>query len=327
MARGGSKRDRSQSSPPPQDAESPRKKTSYEDDGGGEDKDTKDGILEIFTQVLPEASQSFLPPTATEVSAFQTLSPLVRTKLTNDLLRYFIFLGSQKKSFTRRQATEEVLGEYKKMKVGNAVFGEAKKRLKELYGWSVSSVPEFMLPSIPNKFKDHLYIINETVFDENGTHAQNLNTRWDSSKNGLLICILCFVYNKGIIRSDTKRMNIFKWLTEENLFKLLNQTDPDIPAEVKFAKDTEIEGVGSVAGGIQEFVDCGYLILDKFKTDDDSSGVYYAWGPRAALEVGRKQIITFTANILDEQPDPTMLQELDEGGDDEEERKGEEGEE
>ena len=45
MARGGSKRDRSQSSPPPQDAESPRKKNSYEDDGGGEDKDTKDGIL------------------------------------------------------------------------------------------------------------------------------------------------------------------------------------------------------------------------------------------------------------------------------------------
>lgn len=86
------------------------------------------------------------------------------------------------------------------------------------------------------------------------------------------------------------RRNIFKWLTEENLFKLLNQTDPDIPAEVKFAKDTEIEGVGSVAGGIQEFVDCGYLILDKFKTDDDSSGVYYAWGPRAALEVGRKQV-------------------------------------
>jgi hypothetical protein len=35
-------------------------------------------------------------------------------------------------------------------------------------------------------------------------------------------------------------------------------------------------------------------------------------GPRAAMEVGRKQVIYFCSNVLDEQPDPTMLAEVDE---------------
>ena len=50
----------------------------------------------------------------------------------------------------------------------------------------------------------------------------------------------------------------------------------------------------------------------------------YAMGPRAAMEVGRKQIIYFCSNVLDEQPDPTMLAEVEK---DEESEKEEEEEE
>jgi hypothetical protein len=38
----------------------------------------------------------------------------------------------------------------------------------------------------------------------------------------------------------------------------------------------------------------------------------YAMGPRAAMEVGRKQVIYFCAEILDEEPDPTMLRDVEE---------------
>ena len=68
---------------------------------------------------------------------------------------------------------------------------------------------------------------------------------------------------------------------------------------------------------LTRFVEQDYLIKDKVKVEDDSSGVYYTLGPRAALEVGRKQLIFFAANLLGEQPDPTMLHEL-EGSSDEE---------
>ena len=62
--------------------------------------------------------------------------------------------------------------------------------------------------------------------------------------------------------------------------------------------------------------------MDKISTDNKDQElplVKYSLGPRAAHEIGRRQIIHFCAEILDEEPDPTMLAELDDGVDDEEE--------
>jgi hypothetical protein len=37
----------------------------------------------------------------------------------------------------------------------------------------------------------------------------------------------------------------------------------------------------------------------------------YAMGPRAAMEIGRKQIVYFCAEVLDEEPDETMIAEIE----------------
>ena len=50
--------------------------------------------------------------------------------------------------------------------------------------------------------------------------------------------------------------------------------------------------------------------IENFFSHDSKNAFLYAMGPRSLLEIGRKQIIYFCAEILDEQPDPTMLQEL-----------------
>jgi len=50
---------------------------------------------------------------------------------------------------------------------------------------------------------------------------------------------------------------------------------------------------------------------------DEGVDMFYAMGPRAAMEIGRKQIVYFCAEILDEQPDPTMLSEIVQDGGDE----------
>ncbi|GMH93600.1 hypothetical protein TrST_g2908 [Triparma strigata] len=316
------KRGRSQSSPPVSDDEGSvghRKKTAVDDE---EEEDNKEGILEVFTQTLPEASQSLLHSTSNEDAAFLTLSPPVRSKLINDMVRYFIFMAGQKKAFTKRMAVESVLEDYRKQKIAGAIFESATKKLHDLYGWSVLSTPSFMLSSLPPKYKDLNYIINHLPPDTTGDHASALNERYDSGVNGFLIVVLCLIYNKGFVRSDTKRRNDFKWVKEESLYGWLNEIDGEIGEEVKKAKEVEVEGVGCVPNVLEDFVASNYLITEKVKTDNDFSGVYYAWGPRAALEVGRKQIIYYTANVLDQQPDPTMLQELEEG--EEEEEEGEE---
>jgi hypothetical protein len=38
---------------------------------------------------------------------------------------------------------------------------------------------------------------------------------------------------------------------------------------------------------------------------------YYSMGPRAVLEIGRRQVIFFCSEILDQEVDPQMLKELD----------------
>ena len=43
----------------------------------------------------------------------------------------------------------------------------------------------------------------------------------------------------------------------------------------------------------------------------DEDSCFYTMGPRAAIEIGRRQVIFFCGEILDEELDPTMLQELE----------------
>ena len=59
----------------------------------------------------------------------------------------------------------------------------------------------------------------------------------------------------------------------------------------------------------------------------DVGQIQYAMGPRSHLEIGRKQVIHFCAEVLGEEPDPTMLAELEESGDEGEEEEVDEGEE
>ena len=47
-------------------------------------------------------------------------------------------------------------------------------------------------------------------------------------------------------------------------------------------------------------------------------------GPRAAMEIGRRQVVYFCSNVLDQEPDPTMLAEIDEDDESSEEEEEEE---
>uniref|UniRef100_A0A7S4RVH7 MAGE domain-containing protein n=1 Tax=Ditylum brightwellii TaxID=49249 RepID=A0A7S4RVH7_9STRA len=87
---------------------------------------------------------------------------------------------------------------------------------------------------------------------------------------------------------------------------------------------------------LDTFVQQDYLLREKINPSAQSgsssaaansslvegSGIMYAMGPRAAMEIGRRQVVHFCAEILDEQPDPTMLAEIEEGEEEDEELGG-----
>ena len=78
-----------------------------------------------------------------------------------------------------------------------------------------------------------MYIVNSPDGDEEGDQAARLHDRSDSGQNGLLIFLLMIVYNKGVIRNDTKGRSDFKWCSEEIIYKAMNDVDASIAAENK----------------------------------------------------------------------------------------------
>jgi hypothetical protein len=69
---------------------------------------------------------------------------------------------------------------------------------------------------------------------------------------------------------------------------------------------------------LEKFVSRDYLLKEKAteerlaaSQDAEEGSMFYTMGPRAAMEIGRRQIIYFAAEVLDEDPDPTMWAELE----------------
>jgi MAGE family len=158
-----------------------------------------------------------------------------------------------------------------------------------------------------------------------------------SIEKGFLMVVLGFIYCKGEPRNDGSR-----WLHHNVLYSLLHSLDNNMPNEPPTAKRGKSTGATSQAssrfiGGtgaaqtpdvdalLVKFCHRDYLIKEKAsdqqqgQNDTDEDAFYYTMGPRAAIEVGRRQVIYFCAEILDEEPDPTMLLELEAAVDDEEE--------
>jgi len=191
--------------------------------------------------------------------------------------------------------------------------------------------------------------------DPAGSHSKKIHSVHESGAigRGLLMLILAFTYCKGELRSGGST----RWLAEKMLYKLLHSIDGNIPAEPPSREGASSSSRGQnsnresgvfspgvkVRDGIsltpdidsllETFVTRDYILRRKAEplAMDDGGGsaggsrgngefaYEYAMGPRSCLEVGRKQVIYFCAEVLGEEPDSTMLAEFKE----EDERKSE----
>mmetsp|Transcript_17004 Transcript_17004/g.19656 ORF Transcript_17004/g.19656 Transcript_17004/m.19656 type:complete len:321 (-) Transcript_17004:240-1202(-) len=299
-----------------------------------------------FSQVIPDSSDG--PPTArpSEQSNLSSLDPATQTRIVTDLSRLLLFKALSGEPIDRTKLAKEAWGErYNNVKnMTNAALDKSAERMKNVFGLEVKRIPEAQLKSIPKKFKERMYVLNCIKDDDFGSHSKALHSvHLDNSiEKALLMLVLAFVYCKGEVQ------NHVRWIPSSVLYRLLHTVDENIPAEPAVVKNKR-ESIGdltsptssSQADGtgvgltpdvdilLDKFVHMEYLLKKKSEknqagTNSNSGGVddkpvLYAMGPRALLEIGRKQIIFFCAEILDEQPDPTMLQEIEEDEEEEEE--------
>lgn len=289
-----------------------------------------------FSQVKPDPSEG--PPSARayEQSNLTSLDSSIQSRLITDLSRLLLFKAISGEPIDRTKLTKEAWGDrFPSCKVGNAALDKSIERMSLVFGLDVKRVPEDQIKNLPNKFKERMYVVNNIKDDEVGSHSKALHSIHQDSaiEKGLLMLILAFIYCKGEVQEHVR------WITVGDLYRLLHSVDSNIPAEPAVVKNKRESigdlnspsanakfhgnGVGltpEVDALLEKFVHMDYLLKKKAKavngvpTSADENLYLYATGPRTLLEIGRKQIIYFCAEILDEQPDPTMLQELQEDG-------------
>ena len=323
----------------------------------GEEDDLPPPISQMqFSQVEPDRSQLIDVAKESEVRKLEGLNPATKHRVVTDLSRLLLFKALNGDPIDRRRVVAEALGDMKTERVQTAALNEAEARLRDVFGFSVRRVPEKMEEALPSRFKDRLYLINDVKDDQEGTHSVNLHSAHPDScvEKGVLMIVLAFAFCNG----SPSRSGTFKgagkttrWITEHQLYTLLHRVDENIPSEPPSQEGQRkcfgrgrpsLDDEGPSGGGVaqtpdidallERFVALDYLLRDKIeepeavresKASDDGKVVAYAMGPRAAMEIGRRQIIYFCANILDEQPDPTILAEIDEDEDVSQEEDGE----
>ena len=317
-----------------------------------------------FCSQAPCRSQVLDTARDSEKTKFEKINPAARNRVVTDLARLLLFKGFSGDAIDKTKVCAEALGdELKKERVPNAALNEAEARLRDVFGFAVGKVPEYMENDLPARFKNRLYLYNGLADDDYGTHSLNIHSANSDSmvEKGVLMTILAFAFCKG---SSQVRSGVMKgagkktrWITEHHLYSLLNRVDENIPQEPpsvegkKRSRSSAVAGRHSLGspgpeGGVgqtpdidallERFVSMDFLLRDKIEepeagrevfAGDDGKVIAYAMGPRAAMEIGRKQIIYFCSNVLEQQPDPTMLAELEESEEENEEEQEEEEEE
>jgi hypothetical protein len=306
------------------DEEVDRKPSNTQNDS---DDDMEAGL---FSSQIPELSQDILPVKDAERSNLLNMTEVARDRACNDMTRLVLFKALGGDSIIRTKCAKEA--GISDQRVSTAVFEEVSIRLKNAFDFELKRIPSWMekMKAMPKRYKDIYYLINALEDDGAGHHSKAIHNIHESStvEKGLLMVILSLAYCKGSPRNDGSR-----WILDKDLYSLLNRIDDNIPNEPPAQgskRRTSTQQSSRFSGGdgvamtpdldvlLGKFVDRDYLLKEKAteerlaaSPDAEEGSMFYTMGPRAAMEIGRRQIIYFAAEVLDEDPDPTMLAELE----------------
>ena len=312
-----------------------------------EDQDEGDGEM-MFSSQVPELSQEIAPVRAGDRNNLYKMGQDAREKAIGDLLQLVLFKGLAREPIDRPKVIKEA--GISDARISSAAFTEVNQRLEQLFDFKLSAVPAFMqeFKDFPTKYKDRYFLLN-IADDADGSHSRALHGASPQGivEKGLLMIVLAFIFCKGEPRSDGSR-----WLVDTELYALLHKVDDNLHPEPPNRNAHKKRGIrGSATSSstpdvdalLDKFVHMDYLWVVKDNeqllslatnasaaggggggsssqaaaTAPDESSLFYSMGPRAALEIGRRQVIHFCADILDQEPDPSMFEGIEDENEEE----------
>lgn len=284
-----------------------------------------------FSQHAPEVSQDILPPKASEQRNFDNLPAGQREKILADLSRLALFKGLAGEPIDRKTVCKEAgITGPDQGRISSAAFAIAAERLRNVFGFELGRLPAWMedQKSTKKKYSERHYLVTSESDNSQGEHSKALYAQHApvAVGKGLLIVVLALIYCKGDQRADGSR-----WIADSDLYRLLNVLDENMPKEPpapggsKKGPSRCCQGGGKglamtpdIDTSLEQFVKQDYLLKEKITEEQlssaptaDENSLIYAMGPRAALEIGRRQVLFFCAEILDEEPDQAMIEDIE----------------
>ena len=307
-----------------------------------EEEEEDDPTSCLFHSQAPEMSQDIIEVKANERNNLMGMSESQREKAIGNLTRLVLFKALAGESIDRAKACKEA--GISDARISSAAFDEVKIRLQNCFAFELKRIPPWMekIKGLPKAAKDRYYVMNSIAVDTGeeslvpDSHSKLLHSVHPQSavEKGFLMVVLGFVYCKGLPRKDGSR-----WINDKHLYDLLHRLDENLPPEPPSAgarrthKSSSSQTSQSLRHGtpdvdalLQKFVHREYLLKEKAnaatmtqQADVEEESYFFTMGPRAVIEIGRKQVIYFCAEVMDEdisEENNPMLMELEQNDED-----------
>eukprot|EP01084_Bolivina_argentea_P194662 334031_1 len=258
------------------------------------DKERSEGDQEgsqlefLYTQEEPEkwdkSSSIGLNATQKESHLGKEADEAIVENLVKDCARYILLVGSKEKPIKKSALIKELMSKYPRL--APYVMSEAGKRLQKTLGLRVKGTPAYRKhdpKTWQKKGKGQWYLINDLCTQRD--HLSHLSTIYGTTSSsyvaarGFLMVVLSLVHAQ-----NDKRIQ------ENKLFQYFKQLDERFD---QVSDQLYIEGLGPPQELISEFEKKHYLTKEVINNRSQEPSVEYTWGPRAYVEIGRRQVIKF----------------------------------
>jgi hypothetical protein len=303
-------------------ARTSRPSNAREEDEDDEEQleDDKGKLVLTLTQhqSSPEKSQAFPQARDNERAHLSNMDEDERIKVVTDLSRLVLFKALAGEHIDRLKCLKAA---NTPKQVSSAVWEQVQLNLSNVFGFELKKAPAFLKKLMGSRYSDRYYCVNAVQDDDQGTHCKAIHSLHASAavEKGVLMVALAFIFCKGNPLPGSN--STIRWIVDQDLYKLLHALDDSLPQDAPSVVQRKVNSTQTPTCSttdkpnidlmLDALVHKDYLLKEKNPNPEADGGFVYAMGPRAALEVGRRQIVYFCAEILDEQPDPTMLAELE----------------
>lgn len=268
-----------------------------------------------FSSQAPQATQEIASVRESDQRNLMSMSEEKREKAVLDTSRVVLVKALAGLPMERAKVLKDA--GVSDARVSTAVWSQVDERLRNCFGFELTQMPDWMKKrkSVPKSMKDRYYVYN-TLHDADGDHSKLLHAAHDPMPKGFLMIVLALCYCKGEPRSDGSR-----WISDRDLYALLHRLDDALPAEPPavgskrgqsasiMVTQTKRQNAPNPDALLHSLVQKDYLLRERGEQNDDEC-MLYSIGPRSAIEVGNEQVLTFCAEILDEEVTEVMMTEL-----------------